>query len=65
MRNLGTVGLLGFVLLWFTVAILGVTGWVMNLITVFHTANDPITGTFILRCVGIIAFPIGAILGWF
>lgn len=39
-------------------------GWIMNIVTIFHTASDPITGMFIVRCIGIIVGPIGAILGW-
>lgn len=40
-----------------------VLSWLANIITVFTTMGDPITGIFILRVVGIFVFPIGAIMG--
>lgn len=46
------------------VAVLGVIGWVMNIIATVAIANDPITGMFILRVIGIFLAPLGAILGW-
>ena len=48
-----------------SVFILAAVGWVMNIVEVVHLVNDPITGMFILRCVGIIIIPLGAVLGWF
>ena len=39
-------------------------GWVWNIIKIFHTISDPITGMFIFRCVGILFAPLGAILGF-
>lgn len=54
-----------------TIAILAITlslaaaaGWVLNIIQIFHTICDPITGLFIIKCVGVIMAPLGAILGW-
>jgi len=44
---------------------LGAAGWVMNIIKIVHSVNDPITGMFIARCVGVIVAPVGAVLGWF
>jgi hypothetical protein len=40
-------------------------GWGMNVVDIINTVNDPIAGMFILRCVGVFFFPLGAILGWF
>jgi len=53
--------------LWVTAWGLVVSGWVMNIMAVIHMAqaNSPATTMFILRCVGIIIFPLGALLGWF
>ncbi len=42
-----------------------VVGWIMNIVDIISTIADPITGLFILRCVGIFAFPLGAVLGYF
>lgn len=43
----------------------GVIGWVLNIAALVHTSSDPITGFFILRCVGIFVSPLGSILGYF
>lgn len=40
-------------------------GWIANIVDIIHTVSDPITGMFILRCVGIIVAPVGAIMGYF
>jgi hypothetical protein len=40
-------------------------GYVMNIIAIIHTVNDPITGMFVLRCVGVFLMPLGGIVGWF
>ena len=40
-------------------------GWVVNIIKIIADVGDPITGLFVLRCFGIIAAPLGAILGYF
>lgn len=45
--------------------IAAILGWALNLMAVFNTVNDPVTGTFIIRCIGVIVAPIGALLGWF
>lgn len=39
-------------------------GWVMNIITIFNTADAPLTGVFILRCIGVVMAPLGGVLGW-
>lgn len=40
------------------------TGWVLNVVQVIHLASAPITGIFVLKCIGIPVVPFGAILGW-
>lgn len=40
-------------------------GYVMNIVAIFQTLSDPISGLFIARCVGVIAAPLGALLGIF
>ena len=42
----------------------GVIGWAWNIVRIVGMIADPITGLFIFRCVGIIVFPLGAILGY-
>lgn len=43
----------------------GAYGWIINLVTVFHSNYDHITGLLVVRVVGVIVAPIGAILGYF
>lgn len=47
------------------VVIGGGIGWAWNIIKIIAAVSDPVTGMFILRCVGAFAFPIGAIVGYF
>lgn len=58
--NLGIAGSLMFIA--FVIAAIG--GWVANIVKLFYTLNDPITGMFIARCFGVFAAPLGAILGY-
>ncbi len=55
------------VLAWFCLIIGGLIGYVMNIIAIVHavSADAPIHAMFIARCVGVFAFPLGGILGWF
>jgi hypothetical protein len=52
------------VIVWVAAVIFIATGWVMNIMSIFHTAEANITGVFILRCIGVFVFPVGGILGW-
>lgn len=42
-----------------------IIGWIANIIQLIGIASGPVTTIFVLKCVGIFAFPLGAILGWF
>jgi hypothetical protein len=44
---------------------LAILGWVMNIFDIVEMVNDPITGMFILRCIGVFVAPLGSILGYF
>ena len=48
------------------VTVLGASfyGWLMNIIKVVELADQVITGMFILRLIGILLAPLGAILGY-
>jgi prepilin-type N-terminal cleavage/methylation domain-containing protein len=46
------------------VILAGTGGWVANVIKLMATLSDPLTGSFILRCVGVLFFPIGAVMGF-
>ena len=39
-------------------------GWIANIVKVIDIASDPVTGLFILRCIGIVFAPLGVILGF-
>ncbi len=43
----------------------GMLGWILNVWDIFKAVSNPITGLFILRCVGVFVAPLGAILGYF
>ena len=47
------------------VNIAAVGGWIANISKVVATVADPITGMFVLRCVGIVVAPLGVVLGYF
>lgn len=61
LAGLGIVAILGYI----TLIIAFFYGYVCNVIAIFHALNDPITGLFVARCVGVLAAPLGAILGYF
>jgi hypothetical protein len=41
-----------------------VYGWVNNILIIINTVDLPMTGMFVLRCVGILVAPLGIILGY-
>jgi hypothetical protein len=54
----------GCALFTFLILVGGVIGWVMNIITLAQSNFDKIDGEIIVRAVGIIVAPVGAIVGW-
>ncbi len=44
---------------------LAILGWILNIFDIVEMVNSPVTGMFILRCVGILVAPLGSILGYF
>lgn len=52
---------------WSIVTLVILVGWIMNIVAVFHmaTSDTPLTTLFILRIVGIVIPPLGAIVGFF
>lgn len=42
----------------------GLVGWVANIVQLIQAMGDPITGTFILKCVGVFVAPLGSVLGY-
>lgn len=43
---------------------LGIGGWIANIVKLFGSSFDPLTGEVILRVIGIFAAPLGAIMGF-
>ena len=54
---------IAFVCGYIVVLIAAFVGWVLNLVTVVGMIGGDITGEFVVRCVGVIAVPLGAVLG--
>ena len=40
------------------------TGWVMNIVILYHMSPSPVTVPLILRIIGIFVTPLGMVLGW-
>ena len=59
-KGYGSAGLI-LIVVWLVL----VVGWIMNIVEIVATIADPITGMFILRCVGIVVAPLGGVLGYF
>ena len=62
-EKVGFAGALTVIIL----ALLGIIGWILNIIQVVSSASADaeVTTLFIIKCVGVIFWPIGAVLGWF
>ena len=56
---------LGGVVVCVGIIITSVVGLIINLVAIINTVDLPITGMFILRCVGVFVAPLGVILGLF
>jgi hypothetical protein len=52
------------VLLYLTLIIGGGYGWIANVVKLFHADFGHITGELVLRGIGVIAVPLGAIMGY-
>lgn len=52
---------IAIVLIW----IVGVIGWIMNIMTIAGSSFDVLSGMLILRVIGIFVAPLGAVLGFF
>jgi len=53
-----------FRFLTFLITIVGTIGWILNIKSIVLIVNNPITGMLIFRCVGVIIFPLGIVLGY-
>jgi hypothetical protein len=57
------IGLIGALVI-IAVAIAGVVGWVLNIVTLAHSDFSAWTGLLVLRCLGVVVPPLGAVLGY-
>ena len=39
-------------------------GWIANIVSLYHSSFDTITGQLVLRIVGIFVAPLGAVMGY-
>ena len=46
------------------IAIAGSIGWIWNIVKIAGSDFGQITGMLILRCVGVIVAPLGAVIGY-
>lgn len=58
------VGKLLFILVLLGIVGVGLVGWVKNVVMLFHSSFDPLTGVVVLRAIGVIVAPLGAVLGF-
>jgi len=49
---------------WTVYLIFMAVGWVLNIVTIVSHINDPITTMTVLRVVGIVAAPLGGVMGY-
>ncbi len=59
---------IGGIMFYLVLVVLGIIGWVMNIVKLLDMLDQEVTTVtmlFILRCIGIVVAPFGAILGWF
>ena len=48
----------------FVLWLAGAIGWVWNIVKIVHMLSGDITAMLLARCVGVLAFPLGAVLGY-
>lgn len=51
-------------LLWIAIAITMITGWCMNIYQITQMYNGGLTAKFVFKIVGVLVFPLGALLGF-
>lgn len=56
---------LSFIIAGVILAIAGLIGWVLNIVSIVHADFSYVTGLLIMRIIGIFIVPIGAVLGYF
>lgn len=54
-----------FLLVPVVIAVLCAVGWIMNLVTIYHSDFNQLTGQLIVRLIGVIFVPVGSVIGYF
>lgn len=52
-------------LAFFGLWVAGIIGWIANIVAIFGSSFEPITGELVLRIIGVFVAPLGAIMGLF
>ena len=45
--------------------VLGIIGWIMNIAAIIPLLDGGFTPWLVARIIGVVLFPLGAVLGWF
>lgn len=53
------------VLVYMGLIIASLVGWVLNIVAIVHALHEPISAMFVARLFGVVAAPLGAVLGYF
>lgn len=48
-----------------TTVVLGIIGWIMNIAAIVPLLEGDVTPWLVARIIGVLFFPLGAVLGWF
>lgn len=51
-------------MIYVAVILVGVYGWVNNILIIAHSDFGHLPGMFVLRCIGVFVAPLGAVLGF-
>lgn len=51
-------------LVWLAIVVAATYGWVMNIVHLYYSNFNDITGILILRVVGIFIAPLGSVMGY-
>ena len=63
--TLGEKFRLATLLAYVCVVVLGITGWIMNIAAIIPLLDGGFTPWLVARIIGVVLFPLGAVLGWF
>lgn len=44
--------------------VVGIGGWIANVVKLLGMLGGPVSAKFVVRVVGVIAFPLGAVMGF-